>query len=380
MNNKTILIISPQKWGDMKLSKHHYAQELAKYNKVYFLNPPNVGFFNIQVTSNPNVNNLTIIEYSDWKLRSFKNRLDWVYNLGFNVLFKKILDSVDNKIDIVINFDNGVYFRYIECTKDIINIFFPVDKLIDTKINEFCVDIAFSISQNILDEINLSPEKKHLLNHGLSEEFYKNAQSLLNGEFQEKTSSLYNVAYVGNVLVDSLDRDLLMQLVINNKNVKFHLFGNISHSYRINSSTNSLSSKDETFVKQLKACSNVILYGSMAPSELITHLNKMDIFLLLYRASKGYIMDNSHKLIEYLSFGRPIVSTYLSHYKNSSLFLMCDTENKRTPEILFEDVVKNYEKYYTKNDFRARINFAIDNTYKNHLETISQLIKKIRGS
>ena len=44
LTNKTILIISPQGWGDMFISKHHYAIELAKKgNTVYFLNPPGEG-------------------------------------------------------------------------------------------------------------------------------------------------------------------------------------------------------------------------------------------------------------------------------------------------------------------------------------------------
>ena len=41
MNNKVILVLSPQAWGKMMLAKHHYALELAKAgNTVYFLNPP----------------------------------------------------------------------------------------------------------------------------------------------------------------------------------------------------------------------------------------------------------------------------------------------------------------------------------------------------
>ncbi len=41
LNDKTILIISPQEWGKMLLSKHHYALELAKAGNIfYFLNPP----------------------------------------------------------------------------------------------------------------------------------------------------------------------------------------------------------------------------------------------------------------------------------------------------------------------------------------------------
>ena len=41
LRNKTILILSPQAWGTMFLSKHHYAVELARLgNRVYYLNPP----------------------------------------------------------------------------------------------------------------------------------------------------------------------------------------------------------------------------------------------------------------------------------------------------------------------------------------------------
>ena len=39
LKNKTILIISPERWGTNFVSKHHYALELAKNNNVYFLNP-----------------------------------------------------------------------------------------------------------------------------------------------------------------------------------------------------------------------------------------------------------------------------------------------------------------------------------------------------
>jgi len=39
--NKTIFILSPQPWGKMHISKHHYAIELAKKgNLIYYFNPP----------------------------------------------------------------------------------------------------------------------------------------------------------------------------------------------------------------------------------------------------------------------------------------------------------------------------------------------------
>jgi hypothetical protein len=67
LSNKTILIISPQSWGNMFLAKHHYAIELAKHgNEVYFLNPPidKIKKRSINIEKVNNINNLFLINHS----------------------------------------------------------------------------------------------------------------------------------------------------------------------------------------------------------------------------------------------------------------------------------------------------------------------------
>ena len=45
LKNKIILIISPNFWGDIHLTKHSYALEISKLGaNVYFLNPPSRNF------------------------------------------------------------------------------------------------------------------------------------------------------------------------------------------------------------------------------------------------------------------------------------------------------------------------------------------------
>ena len=42
LKNKNILLISPEAWEHIFVSKHHYATHLATLgNKVFFLDPPN---------------------------------------------------------------------------------------------------------------------------------------------------------------------------------------------------------------------------------------------------------------------------------------------------------------------------------------------------
>jgi len=50
--DKTIYVISPERWGTMKVSKHHYAMELAALNcRVFFIEPPDLS--NKDITISP---------------------------------------------------------------------------------------------------------------------------------------------------------------------------------------------------------------------------------------------------------------------------------------------------------------------------------------
>ena len=64
---KSYLIISPQPWGKMYLSKHNYAIELALAgNTVYFINPPNYQRFSASFSKTVEEvqQNLFVIDYT----------------------------------------------------------------------------------------------------------------------------------------------------------------------------------------------------------------------------------------------------------------------------------------------------------------------------
>src|SRR5204862_6214290 len=108
---KTILIISPQAWGGMFLSKHHYAMELAKRgNRVYFLNPPSTDiklprgkFLEEKPASLPN---LIIIHHRLTFPYSLKFRFITIFHYLMRTHIAKLMAFLPS-IEIVWSFDLG---------------------------------------------------------------------------------------------------------------------------------------------------------------------------------------------------------------------------------------------------------------------------------
>ncbi|NJO25249.1 MAG: hypothetical protein HC867_04930 [Bacteroidia bacterium] len=116
LENKRILILSPQAWGTMFLSKHHYAVELAKKgNTVYFLNPPDEGHQQIK--------SVHIEEIKGYDtLYLVTHRLFFPYNIKFRFIsffhflmkwqVKKILKAIGKPVDIIWSFDLGNIYPF----------------------------------------------------------------------------------------------------------------------------------------------------------------------------------------------------------------------------------------------------------------------------
>lgn len=156
LRNKTILILSPQSWGTMLVSKHHYAVELAKRgNKVFFLNPPQRALeAPILVEQVKEVSELYIIRH---KL-TFPYRLKYYTMTAFHWLMKRhiknILKEIAIPIDIIWSFDLGNLYPFRLFADNAIKIFHPVDE----PLNKVAIDsgkgadVILSVTNEILSK------------------------------------------------------------------------------------------------------------------------------------------------------------------------------------------------------------------------------------
>ena len=165
LKGKVILIISPERWGKVYVSKHHYALALAKRgNTVFFLNPPDL-LKSLKIDITIIDNNLKTIDYKPFFRGS--NRLPIVFRKIFHkVLANKIINSIDLSIDIVWSFDPSS-FQYLNAFGAQLNIFHPVDvhrPRFERAIAKH-VDLILSTSDRILDRYKKVNKPKFKINH-----------------------------------------------------------------------------------------------------------------------------------------------------------------------------------------------------------------------
>jgi len=374
--NKTIIVISPQKWGKMHISKHHYAIESAKIgNTVYFFNPPVRQFLpKIKINKSEKYNNLFIVDYSFF----FPYNLRFHFRTLFDKLLSKnikfILKRINQKIDIVWCFDTNLLSDF-QIFKNVIKIYHPVDNIMGTNQKSLLqsADYVFSLSDIITkDLLTYYNRKIHFINHGLSDYF-------INTKIKKEQKRVKARAYfVGNVLLASLDRVIAKKIITENNDVTFIFIGAYDYSSNnIGGDTNTDALKFADFLKQSK---NVILKGSMHPMYIPQELQNADVLLVLIDPQKDINKgSNSHKILEYLSTGKVIVANHISTYADKpGLIEMVDEMHNDKLPALFKKVINNLDYYNSPELQKKRIEFALDNTYAKQIERIEKIISENR--
>lgn len=371
--NKNIIIISPQKWGKMHISKHHYAIELSKRdNTVFFFNPPlRKTIPQIKITKISD--KLFIVTYSFFFPYNVRFHFRTLFDKLQAINIKLILKKIKRKIDVVWCFDTNL-FSDLGIFKSDIKIYHPVDNIAGNNQKQILntSDFVFSVSNVIIDDLHkmCPPKKVYFINHGLSNYFINR------NKFQQQTliKKQKIVYFVGNVLISSLDRKIAKKIITDNNNVSFVFIG----AYNPSNISGLSDSNSIDFISFLKGQKNVILKGVLHPNKLSKELQKADVFLVLINPQKDINKgSNSHKIIEYLSTGKVIVANHISTYENKNdLIEMVDEVHNGNLPALFKKVINNLEYYNSPELQKRRIEFALDNTYEKQIQRIEKTISK----
>jgi glycosyltransferase involved in cell wall biosynthesis len=375
LRDKTILVVSPQSWGKMFISKHHYAIELARRgNKVLFLNPPENELVNgqngIAIVPSGVTDNLFLVHH----------RLSFPYRLKFHALplfhwlmqfhVRKLLKEI-GPVDIVWSFDLGNLYPFRLLGNKAFKVFHPVDEPLNKTAIEAArdADIIFSVTQEILEKYKTFQAPKHFINHGVSDDF-------LQGVNQHKmlTSSV-RVGFAGNLLRGDIDREILLKIMRENPTVIFECWGSYARAQSNIGGGEDAATRD--FITSLRELKNVILHGPVPSAVLAKAVHDMDAFLICYDVQKDQSKGtNYHKILEYLSTGKVVISNNVTTYQHDPLLIAMTQERLHNRDLpgLFRNIIDNLHQYNSMDKQEYRIAFARDNTYTRQIERIEKIL------
>lgn len=371
LTNKKILIISPQFWGKMLISKHHYAVELAnRGNEVFFLNPPNANLVDEFMVDELDIDNLYIIHHKLNFSYKLKFRSEPIFHWFMQKHIHKLLKYLQRDFDVVWSFDLGNLYPFNLFPKRALKIFHPVDEPLNTTALKSGknAQIIFSTTNEILNKYQKHKAPKYLINHGLKEIFLQ-AKNIAGNTKKIK------VGFSGNLLRKDIDREIFLKIVSQNPNIEFHCWG----SYNIQQSNISGNTDESTkqFIRTLRATKNVYLHGVKITDELAKEYQQMDAFLICYKVINNKLIgENFHKTLEFMSTGKVIISNNFSFYRNQPTLVQMNNESKNNAELpdLFKTVIQQIENYNTTELSILRKKFAEDNLYQKQIKRIESIL------
>ena len=372
MPNKKILLISPQWWGKMFVAKHHYAVELTKDgSEVYFLNPPDTNrkrFFSVSaVNEYPGLHVVDHATYFPLMIRfHVRSFYDALMKRHVHWLIKKLGVS----FDIVWCFEPNLYtnLNWFGARK---KIYHPVDELqYDYQLRPGDhADLVISVTREILSKFKNTGAKKLFINHGVSGEFMRAAD-----KYQWVQKSPVVVGYAGNLLRPDIDFATLKKCISQCTDARFLFWGNYKMD---NANLDGLQTEDiKDFILFLQQSPNVELKGAVSISKLVEDYAQVDVFLICYDIEKDQSHGtNYHKVMEFLSTGRVIVSNNITTYQGSHLLRMCESRasNLEFPPLL-RDTILHIGTYNSEEMQRLRREFAKQNTYQHHITEIEDAL------
>jgi glycosyltransferase involved in cell wall biosynthesis len=372
----------------MLLSKMHYASELASSgNKVYFVNPPvKRPGQNKLVTVNAGIQkeNLTVIDIRPVKFSLFfRHKLPFIFNKISESYIKGIRDLVHGEIDEVWCFNPHMFtsLKKFNAKVQLLLLYDLYKTRYIFKLGE-TVNGLITVSQLILDYYKSISVPKLLLQHGLSRYFAEIAVDRLNNNnFDRRPGEKIKVGYVGNLLREGMDITTAREIIEQHPDKEFHFWG--PHTLKNNNVAAPEPSSNDilAFVDFLRNQKNVFLRGVIEPPVLAKEINEMDCFLFLYLSHKDPNMaSNSHKILEYLSTGKAVISTYVSGYHDADLLEMCGPDGSENLPVLFSDITNNLVLYNSPQKQKQRIAYALDNTYARQIERIQNFVATAKNS
>ena len=374
LRNQTVYLISPERWGKMRISKHHYALELADRGcTVYFIEPPTLDTKGVTIRQTEDHPRVHVVTYKPvFRGERFLPAVIFEWMLRRQI--RLLLERIGHKPDVVWCFQSFL-FRNLRWFGAPVRILFLADQFNKqgTPPEADSASLVLAVSDTIYERIRAANKLVFRINHGLQKIFHAAIPEALQLESAETASTPMIVGYLGNLRIESMDREAILKVIETHPELTFIFWG----SYKTTElNLGGLQDHDSNrFIAQLQTKANVQLRGAFQGQELLSQMKEADLFWQCFKLNLTAFSDgsNSHKMLEYLSTGKPVISQPLSSYRGSDLIYMMSPSD---PDFLsfFSTTIKKLQAGEDPALTRKRMEFARENSYEAHLRRIEDML------
>ena len=352
LHDKSILIVSPEPWDHIFVSKHHYAIRLAaRNNRVFFLQPPGNRRLGIDATG---YNNIWVISYTGFP-RGLRFYPGIVRKAVLRKKFHAIQKAAATSFDIVWSFDNSVFFDFDALPGDVITISHIVDlnQHFQTRLAARSATFCLCTTELILNRLRKYNSRVYRIHHGCN-------VADIREDLRLPGRGKVKAVYAGNLGMPYLDWHPIHYTARENPDVDFIFIGP--------EGTNT-----ERNIDGIHKLPNVYFPGKIGSNELQSLLAQADILMVCYKEVYQEEQANPHKMMEYLLSGKVIVTTHTAEFVECRDLLVM-TERNSDWAAQFGLVRANLTQYNDEGLQRRRRAYALDNTYEKQIERIENVL------
>lgn len=361
-----ILMLSPQPWTGLQVSKHHYARELAMLgHDVIFANPP-TGDGTIRLTPSDTAN-ITLLDHPRMPLARAKYRAKPLFIAAARFRARAIRKAV-GAVDLLWDFDNARQFADHRPFRAPTSMLHVVDRLDPGDAMHRYADLILGVDASIVGDIAPEGRPSHVIGHGLSPLFADAARARLATPRVRPADARVVIGFIGNLAQPAMDRDRVAALVAANPDCVFRFIGPVQGE----------TPEIRAWVGGLAAQPNVEMAGLLTGDALIAATADVDVWLLPYDVARDRNRGvNSHKLLEYFALGGEVVSSAIAAQADAPGIFMAPSG---APEELAAklDAAITMVRRGSDTGWRARAALALANSYRANLERIAAHLKDSR--
>jgi Glycosyl transferases group 1 len=333
-----VLIVSPEPWDSLRVSKHHYATTLAaRGSSVFFLNPPDDSLDGIHLQ--PASGSPGICVVSGPRVAPGLRRIGVVWLFENSRFFDMRFAGSRLKIYHQVDLNQDFHPETAAATADI------------------CLCTTDAIAQRLR---KVRPDV-HKIHHGTA--IAEGAPVTVDlGPFDRGG---IHATCAGNLESEYLDFTALAGLVRAYPHVIFHFVGSCR--------------EDSPLRRECAGAGNVVWWGKLPSTQIPALTSRSDVLLVAYRSDAFRDqLASPHKFMEYLLSGKAVVCSYTDEYKDKRhLVTMADPAQPLAET--FEHALTDLDNLNAPHRMAERRAFAMEHRYENQLARIERIVRASMG-